>query len=98
MEKKELQNLAQKIQLELKEQEIKNYLESFEKLEKLLIDFKNTQINKNIKPMERINVGYLDLRSLKILQKKSFQPRIAVKNQKANSLITSDKFVLFKNK
>ncbi|WNE41043.1 MAG: hypothetical protein mread185_000500 [Mycoplasmataceae bacterium] len=98
MEKKELQNLAQKVQIELEEQEIKNYLKNFDNLEKLLIDFKSTQIKKNIKPMERINIGHLELKDLKKLEQTFFQPRITIKNQKANSSITSDEFVLFKNK
>ncbi|MDR1670838.1 MAG: hypothetical protein LBR43_03920 [Spiroplasmataceae bacterium] len=96
MKTKELQNLAQKIQLELKEQEMETYLKNFVNLEKLLTDFKNIQVKKTIKPMERINVGYLDLKSLKKTKKSFFQSRITIKNQKTNSLITNDEFVLFK--
>ena len=96
MEKKELQKLAQKIQLEIKENEIPSCLETFEHLEKLLANFKKEQLGKKVKPMTRINVGYLTLKDLTRLKKKFSQPRISKKDQVRNSLITDDGFVLFK--
>ena len=96
MEKKELQKLAQKIQLEIKENEISSCLETFEHLEKLLANFKKERLGKKVKPMTRINVGYLTLKDLTRLKKKFSQPRISKKDQVRNSLITDDGFVLFK--
>jgi len=96
MEKKELQKLAQKVQLEIKENEIPACLETFEHLEKLLPNFKKEQLGKKVKPMTRINVGYLTLKDLTRLKKKFSQPRISKKDQVRNSLITDDGFVLFK--
>ena len=67
MEKEELQKLAQKIQLEIKGKEITKYLKEFEEIEKLLTNFKKVKINPKIKPMVRIDVGYLTLSELKKL-------------------------------
>lgn len=80
MEKKELQKLAQKIQLEIKEEELSAYLETFECLEKLLIDFRKVRVREKIKPMLRINVGHLTLKKLVRLKKKFSQPRISKKD------------------
>ena len=80
MEKKELQKLAQKIQLEIKEEELSTYLETFEYLEKLLIDFKKVRVGEKTKPMLRINVGHLTLKKLARLKKKFSQPRISKKD------------------
>ena len=96
MEKKELHKLAQKIQLEIKENEIPSCLETFEHLEKLLANFKKERLGKKVKPMTRINVGHLTLKDLTRLKKKFSQPRISKKDQVRNSLITDDGFVLFK--
>lgn len=96
MEKKELQKLAQKIQLEIKENEWSSCLETFDHLEKLLANFKKERIGKRIKPMARINVDYLTLKDLTKLKKKFTQPRISKKEQARNSLHTDDGFILFK--
>ena len=96
MEKKELQKLAQKIQLEIKEEELPAYLEIFEHLEKLLIEFKKVRVGKGTKPLARINIGHLTLQDLAQLKKKFSQPRISKKDRAKNSLSTDDDFVLFK--
>ena len=96
MQKKELQKLAQKVQLEIKEEELQNYLDVFKHLEKLLTDFQKVKIEKKTKPLKRINVGYLTLRDLEKLKKGFSQTRISRQDQKKNSLITDDGSVLFK--
>jgi len=96
MEKKELRKLAQKVQLEIKEEELSTYLDIFEHLEKLLTDFKKVQVGKKTKSMKRIEVGYLTLRDLEKLKGKFPQSRISKKDQAKNSLNTADGFVLFK--
>lgn len=96
MEKEELQKLAQKVQLEIKENELLSCLETFKYLEKLLADFKNEKIGKRIKPMTRINVGHLTLKDLNRLKKLFSQSKISKENQAKNSLNTDDGFVLFK--
>src|SRR5579863_6994209 len=96
MEKKELQKLAQKIQLEIKEEEVPNCLETFEHLEKLLANFKKERVGEKVKPMVRINVGHLTLKDLTRLKKKFSQLRISKKDREKNSLSTTDDFVLFK--
>ncbi len=73
MEKKELQKLAQKVQLEIKENELLPCLETFEHLEKLLTNFKKEPVGKEVKPMTRINVGHLTLKDLTRLKKKFSQ-------------------------
>ncbi|KLL03699.1 MAG: hypothetical protein MRERV_35c038 [Mycoplasmataceae bacterium RV_VA103A] len=96
MQKKKLQKLAQKVQLEIKEEELQNYLDVFEHLEQLLTDFQKVKIEKKTKPLKRINVGYLTLRDLEKLKKGFSQSRISRQDQKKNSLITDDGSVLFK--
>ncbi|CAG8559471.1 9407_t:CDS:2 [Cetraspora pellucida] len=96
MQKKELQKLAQKVQLEIKEEELQNYLDVFKHLEKLLTDFQKVKIEKKTKPLKRIDVGYLTLRDLEKLKKGFSQSRISRQDQKKNSLITDDGSVLFK--
>jgi len=96
MEKKELQKLAQKVQLEIKEEELSTYLDIFEHLEKLLADFKKVRVGKKTKSMKRIGVGYLTLRDLEKLKENFSQVRISKKDQAKNSLNTADGFVLFK--
>src|SRR3954451_9129335 len=97
MEKKELQKLAQKIQLEIKEEELPIYLETFEYLEKLLTNFEKVRVGKKVKPMKRIDVAHLTLKDLTKLKKKFSQQRISQKDREKNSLNTDDGFVLFKN-
>jgi Asp-tRNA(Asn)/Glu-tRNA(Gln) amidotransferase C subunit len=97
MKKEELQKLAQKIQLELKEKEIIKYLKEFKHLEKLLASFKKAKINLRIKPTVRIDLGYLTLPELKKLEKSFSSPLISKKNLKDNSTaVTKDNLVLFK--
>src|SRR3954451_9775336 len=96
MEKKELQKLAQKVQLEIKENELAACLETFAHLEKLLTNFKKEPIGKRTKPMARINVGHLTLKDLNRLKKKFTQPRISKEDQARNSPNIADDFVLFK--
>src|SRR4051812_6119547 len=96
MEKKELQKLAQKIQLEIKEEELPTYLETFQYLEKLLTNFRKVQVGEKVKSMKRIEVGHLTLRDLIRLKKKFSQQRISKKDQERNSIKTIDNFVLFK--
>ena len=96
MEKKELQKLVQKIQLEIKEEELPAYLETFEYLEKLLVDFKKVRLGKKTKPMLRINVGHLTLKNLVSLKKNFSQRRVSKKNQAKNTPNMADGFVLFK--
>jgi len=96
MEKKELQKLAEKVQLEIKEEELSAYLETFEHLEKLLTDFKKVQIKKGAKSMKRIEVGYLTLRDLEKLKKKFSQQKVDKKTLENNAETTPDGFVKFK--
>ena len=96
MQKKELQKLAQKVQLEIKEEELQNYLDIFKHLEELLTDFKKVKLGKKTQPLKRINVGYLTLRDLEKLKKKFSQFRISQQDQKKNSLTAADGSVLFK--
>ena len=97
MEKEELEKLAKKVQLEIKEEEITKYLKEFKQLEKPLLSFKKAKINQKIKSMIRIDVGYLTLPELKRLAKSFSSPLISKKNLKNNSIITTkDNLVLFK--
>ena len=94
MKKEELEKLAKKVQLEIKEEETIKYLKGFKQLEKPLINFKKAKINPRIKPMVRIDIGHLTLAELK----KSFSsPLISKKSLKNNSIaVTKDNLVLFK--
>jgi|SRR3954451_9426259 len=94
MKKEELEKLAKKVQLEIKEKETIKYLKEFRQLEKPLINFKKAKINPRIKPMIRIDIGHLTLAELK----KSFSsPLISKKSLKNNSItVTKDNLVLFK--
>jgi len=96
MKIKELQALAQKIQLEIKDREIPTYLKTFENLEKLLANFKKTKITKENKAMNRINVDCLTLLDLKKLEKNYSNRTISKKILESNSLVTKDGFILFK--
>jgi len=97
MEKEELQKLAQKIQLEIKELEIISYLKEIKELEKVLTSFKKSKIKQNLKPMTRIDTGHLTLSELKKLEKYFSSPLVSKKNLKNNSLITTkDNSILFK--
>ena|SRR5437868_4679955 len=96
MGEKELQKLAQKIQLEIKKEELPTYLETFEYLEKLLTNFKKVRVGKKVKAMKRIDVGHLTLKDLTKLKKEFSQPRVSQKDREKNSLNTDDGFILFK--
>ena len=89
--------MAKKVQLEIKEEETIKYLKELKHLEKLLSSFKKAKINPRIKPMIRIDVGYLTLPELKRLAKSFSSPLISKKTFKNNSLLTTkDNLVLFK--
>jgi len=96
MEPAELIALASKIQLALTEQEMPACVETFTELERQLASFKKLKISQKIKPMTRINAGFLTLRDLKKLSKKYTNQRISEETLRANAEITSDHFVLFK--
>lgn len=96
MKKKDLQRLAQKIQLEMTEEELNSHLVNFEQLEKSLIDFKKIKISKKFKPMERIDTGCLNLTDLEKVKKHFSQQEISKKILENNSEITEDGFILFK--
>jgi hypothetical protein len=96
MKKKDLQALAQKIQLEIKEEELSTYLEIFEHLEKLTENFQKTKIGKQTKLMARIEIGHLTLEDLEKIKKQFSSRRVSKKTLEKNSLITEDNFILFK--
>ena len=73
------------------------YLETFSYLEKQLAGFKKLKISEKVKPMTRVNVGYLTLADLKKLKKMYVNQRIAEEILKKNAEITSDHFILFKS-
>jgi len=98
MEKKELQNLAYKIQLEIKEEEFPAYLETFNQLEKLLVKLPKAKIGKKEKTRTGINVGYLTLKDLEKIKKKFRNQRVSRKTLQNNAETTSDGFILFKRK
>jgi hypothetical protein len=98
MKKKELENLAQKVQLEIKEAELPHYLKTFNHLEKILPKFKNVKIGLRKKSTKRMSINYLTLKDLEKLTKKYSSPRVSKKVLKNNAIVTSDGFVLFKPK
>jgi len=97
MEKKELQKLAEKVQLGIKEEEFSAYLETFKHLEKLLTDFQKVQMKKGTKSMKRIEVGYLTLRDLEKLKKKFSQQKVDKKTLANNAETIPDGFIFFNN-
>ena len=96
MKIKELQDLANKVQIGADEKELTEYLENFEQLEKSLADFKKIKIGKKVMPMTRINVGYLTLSDLEKLTKNFPIKKISKKTLESNSIVTKKGFVLFK--
>ena len=98
MKNKELGNLAQKVQLEIKEVELPHYLKTFNRLEKILAKFRNVEIGLKKRSTKRINIGYLTLKDLEKLTKKYSSPRISKKVLESNATVTSDGFILFKPK
>jgi hypothetical protein len=93
MKKEELQRLAQKIQLEIKEEEIPNYLETFKYLEKLLANLPKAKMEKI---RFRDSVGYLTLTDLKNAEKKFLNQRVKRRTLQNNAKTASDGFILFK--
>lgn len=93
----EIEALARKIQLVISKEEMSTYLETFTQLEKALVSFKKLKISEKVKPMTRINVGYLTLTDLKKLKKMYTNQQIEEEILKKNAEITSDHFILFKN-
>ena len=91
-----LKELAQKIQLEIKEEELREYSELFNNLEKSLVNFQKIKGVKKFKPMNRIDVGYLTLSELEKLTKNFSQQKVNKKTLQDNSKIDKDGFVLFK--
>src|SRR3954454_20933195 len=98
MKKEELENLAHKVQLEIKATELPHYLKTFNGLEKMLAKFKNVKVNSRVKSAKRISNGYLTLQDLEKLTKKYSSPRVSKKILRSNSTVTPDGFILFKQK
>ena len=96
MQAKEIQELAQKIQLEIKPDEMPDCLEIFQHLEELLVNFKKTKIKKDLKIMTQINIGYLTLSNLEKLKKKFTNRLVSQETLRANSEITEDGFILLR--
>lgn len=96
MKIKELQDLANKVQIGADEKELTEYLENFEQLEKILADFKKIKIGKKVMPMTRINVGHLNLSDLEKLAKIFKEKKISKKSLQSNSIINENGFVFFK--
>ena len=91
-----IKELAKKIQLEIKEEELSEYLATFNELEKLLINFQEIKAVKKFKPMNRIDVGYLTLSEIDKLKKNFLQRKTSKKTLQNNSKIDKNGFVLFK--
>ena len=98
MKKKELENLAHKVQLEIKETELADHLKTFSHLEKMLKNFKKIKIEVETSPVKRKNADYLTLQDLEKLTEKYSSPRISKKILKNNATVTPDGFILFKPK
>ena len=69
-----LQKLAEKIQIQIKPEEVKTCLQIFDHLEELLTVFKKTEIKPETTRMERIDVGKLTLQQLEDLSKNFPEP------------------------
>jgi len=91
-----VKELAKKIQLEIKEEELSEYLVTFNKLEKLLINFQEIKAIKKFKSMNRIDVGYLTLSEIDKLKNNFLQRKTSKKTLQNNSKIDKNGFVLFK--
>ena len=76
-----IKKLAEKVQLEIKKEEMPIYLETIKKLEKLLANFQKIKLSEKTLPLTRINVGYLTKKDLeKITEKTSRQKSIQPNN------------------
>lgn len=62
--------LAEKVQLEIKKEDVPFYLETLFWCEKLLVNFQKIKLPKKSKTLTRINTGYLTMRDLEKLTKK----------------------------
>lgn len=91
-----LKELAQKIQLEIKEEELTEYLEAFENLEKSLANFQKIKGVEKFKPMNRIDVGHLTMSDLEKLKTNFSQQKVSKKTLQNNSKVDKDDFVLFR--
>ena len=98
MKEKELENLAEKVQLEIKKAGLPHYLKTFNRLEKMLTKFKNVKVGSKKNSIKRMNIGYLTLKDLEELTKKYSSPRISKKVLENNATVTPDGFILFKPK
>ena len=76
-----IKKLAEKVQLEIKKEEMPIYLETIKKLEKFLANFQKVKLSEKTLPLTRINVGYLTKKDLeKITEKTSRQKSIQPNN------------------
>lgn len=98
MKKSELQELAKKVQLEIKAEEEPIYLEIFRQVEKLLANFKKIKLGKRVKTEKRIDVNYLSLKDLEKIKMSFSQQRVSKKRLKSNAETTPDGFIIFKDK
>ena len=83
---KKIQNLAARVQLEIKKEEMPIYLETLIQLEQLLVNFRKVKLPKKTKSLVRIATGSLTVNDLKKLAKK-FSSSTSV-SSRSNSLIT----------
>ncbi|CAG8640065.1 2124_t:CDS:2 [Racocetra fulgida] len=65
-----IRGLAEKVQLKLKREEEVIYVENLDKLERLLAKFRQVKLPSNIKPLVRIDTGYLTKKYLQELSQK----------------------------
>jgi hypothetical protein len=85
-----IKELAEKVQLEIKEEEMPVYLETIIQLDKLLVDFQQVKLPEKVKPLTRINTSYLTKKELEELTKKFSKKKLA------HSELPS--YILFKEK
>jgi hypothetical protein len=62
----------------------------------LLTEFKEIRVGGKVKPLKRIDVGYLTLQDLERLKRKFSQYRVSKKEREKNSLNVANDFILFK--
>lgn len=78
MKREQLKKLAKKIQLEIKEEEMKEFLDNFKKLEASLANFCQLKLGK-VKQRERINSTSLSLKDLEKAKNKTIKHPIKKK-------------------
>jgi len=71
-----IKELAGKVQLEIKDEEMPVYLETIIQLDKLLTDFQQVKLPKKTKPLTRINTGYFTKKELEELTKKFSEKKL----------------------